>query len=170
MNSSLLPACLLLGLALPAAYAQGTPPAVGTVTQTTVVTVQPGPTATMRDLEASAQRLREAIQVLAHKAPGPERRVALDEARKALRRTQQAMLDLPPQDRVAGTQDSTAGYDPSVRELMKSADALRDSIHAMAHQAAGPGRNQAIRDANVALLDIQSAMANAYDLTAHRQH
>lgn len=164
MNSRLLPACLLIGLALPAAYAQTSQPA-----PTTIVTVQqPAATTSLRDLELSAQRLRASIQVLAQKAPGPERRIALDEARKALRETQQAMLDLPPQDRFVPSRDGSAGYDPSVRELMKSADALRDSIHAMAHQPAGPRRNQAIHDANVALLDIQSAMANAYDMTASR--
>jgi hypothetical protein len=49
---------------------------------------------------------------------------------------------------------------------MQSADDLRASIHALARKPAGPERNQAIRDANRALLDVQSAMANAYDVTA----
>lgn len=65
-------------------------------------------------------------------------------------------------------QDGSAGYDTSVRELMRSADALRDSIHALARQPAGPERNAAIREANRALLDVQAAMANAYDVTAMR--
>lgn len=165
MKSRLLPTCLLLGLALGAAHAQT---AATTATHSAAATVQPVPTNSMRALEASAQRLRESIQVLATKPPGPDRAIAIGEARKALRETQQAMLDLPPQDRVVGATAGAQGYDPSVRQLMKSADALRESIHAMAHQAAGPARNRAIRDANMALLDIQSAMANAYDLTAAR--
>jgi len=166
MTSRLLPTVLLLGLAIPAAYAQSATAPVAVAPG--VVATQPVRTPAMRDLMQSAQQLRESIQALAQKAPGPERKIALDSAREALRRTQQAMLDLPPQYRATGTQASTAGYDPSVRQLMKSADDLRASIHAMAREPAGPGRNQAIRDSNRALLDIQAAMANAYDLTAFR--
>src|SRR5205085_9634363 len=113
-----------------------------------------------------AQRLRESIQQLAQKPPGPEREVALKEARAALLRTQQAMVDVPPSERVVGTVSSTAGYDESVRKLMAAADGLRDAVQEMATQPAGARRNQAIRDANRALLDTQTAMANAYDLTA----
>jgi hypothetical protein len=46
---------------------------------------------------------------------------------------------------------------------MRAADQLRNSIHAMAREPAGPQRNQAIRDADRALLDTQSAMAQAFD-------
>jgi hypothetical protein len=133
---------------------------------TQVLAVQPVYTQAMQALQDSAQRLRESIQQLAQKAPGPERQVALDRARAALLKTQQAMLDLPPSDRVVGTVSSTAEYDASVKKLMAAADSLRGSIQEMATQPAGPGRNQAVRDANRALLDTQAAMANAYDLTA----
>ena len=73
--------------------------------------------------------------------------------------------------RPAANADAQAGVvavqpDRMARELMQAADSLRDAIHAMAERPAGPGRNQAIRDANRALLDLQAAMANAYDLTA----
>jgi hypothetical protein len=58
---------------------------------------------------------------------------------------------------------STTGYDESVRKLMKSADSLRHAIQQMAQQPAGDRRNEAIRDANRALLDTQAAMAAAYE-------
>lgn len=58
------------------------------------------------------------------------------------------------------------GYDASVQALMRAADSLRDSIHAMAREPASPTRNEAIREANRALLRTQSAMVNAYDYTA----
>jgi len=122
----------------------------------------------MQRLAASAQQLRDAIQVLAQRAPGPERNVAIAKAQEALVRTQQAMLDLPPEYRTATTATTTVprGYDQSVRSLMAAADTLRQSIHSMAREPAGERRNQAIRDANRALMDTQVAMANAYDVTA----
>jgi len=61
---------------------------------------------------------------------------------------------------------ASAGYDQSVRALMAAADSLRASIHVMAREPAGEQRNQAIRDANRALIETQVAMANAYDATA----
>jgi hypothetical protein len=61
---------------------------------------------------------------------------------------------------------ATTGYAPSVQALMHAADSLRDSIHAMAREPASPERNQAIAQANRALLDTQVAMVNAYDHTA----
>jgi hypothetical protein len=63
-------------------------------------------------------------------------------------------------------QPAHAGYDASVQALMRAADSLRDSIHAMAREPATAERNQAIEDANQALMETQSAMANAYDTTA----
>lgn len=166
MKTRFLPTLLLLGCAAAAANAQTARPPLNDDAHGAVVAVQPVSTPAMRDLQASAQRLRESIEVLAHKAPGPERQAALDAARQALRETQQAMVDLPPEYRASGTQAGTAGYDPSVKLMMQAADSLRDSIHAMAERPAGPARNQAIRDANRALVDLQGAMANAYDLTA----
>ena len=137
--------------------------------QALVRSTQPVYTDAMQALRESAQKLRESIQVLAHKPPGPERAVALEQARAALLRTQQAMVDLPPSDRAIGTVSSTAGYDASVRKLMQASDSLRNAIQEMATQPPGPRRNEAIRVANRALLDTQSAMANAYDLTASPQ-
>ncbi|MBC5784067.1 hypothetical protein H8N03_14035 [Ramlibacter sp. USB13] len=156
--------CMVLAVVAGAANAQATnTPATPTGT---VIATQPVYTQSMRALQESAQRLRESIQALAQKPPGPERTVALDQARSALLRTQEAMVHLPPQDRVVGTMSSTADYDASVKKLMSAADSLRRAVQEMAAQPAGARRNQAIRDANRALLDTQVAMANAYDLTA----
>lgn len=159
--------CVAVALAgtMATAQAQDRPASSGT-RPPTVISAEPVYTPAMRALRESAQRLRESIQALAQKPPGPERKVALDEARSALLRTQQAMVDLPPSGRATGTVSSTSGYDASVRKLMQAADSLRDSIQEMATQPAGDRRNQAIRAANRALLDTQVAMANAYDLTA----
>jgi hypothetical protein len=162
-------AVLTLGCALATGWAPAQAmDAPATASASTVVQLQPNDTPAMRKLRNSAQHLREAIQAMAQKPPGPERDRAIAEANQALLTTQRAMLDLPPQLRAHGTVD-TAGYGESVKTLMKAANTLRDSIHAMARQPAGPGRDQAIRDANRALLDTQVAMANAYDSTAFTQ-
>lgn len=163
--------CAALACAAAAVHAQAMAPQADRSTLAPAVTAaQPVHTPAMQALRESAQRLRESIQQIARAPAGPERRVALDQARAALLRTQQAMLDLPPSDRAAGTVSSTAGYDASVKKLMAAADTLRDAIQEMAAQPAGPRRNQAIRDANRALLETQGAMANAYDVTAFPQH
>lgn len=168
MKSQLL-TLLLLGAAAASAHAQAARPAPHDGTTAGVVAVQRVTTPAMADLQASAQRLRESIQILAQKPPGPDRKAALEQAQKALQRTQQAMADLPPEYRVVATQAGAAGDAPSVKIMMAAADSLRDSIHAMAGRPAGPQRNQAIRDANKALIDLQGAIANAYDLTAYQQ-
>lgn len=159
---------LLLGVAAGTAQAQSFSAGPGTVVESTTIVQPAGPG--MDKLAASAQRLRDAIQLMAGKPAGPERDTAIAQAQAALRETETAMAQLPPAP-VASTPAvrDTAGYDTSVRALMAAADALRASIHAIARQPAGPQRNQAIRDANRALLKTQVAMANAYDATSHPQ-
>ena len=141
-----------------------TPPSTRAAVVTTTTTT--ASSAAMQRLDATAQELRQAIGLLARKPPGAERDVALAEAQKALLKTQQAMIDLPPEYRIITTARAPQGYDPSAKELMAAADSLRDSIHVMAREPASERRNQAIRDANRALLDMQASMANAYDATA----
>ncbi|HYD76495.1 beta/gamma crystallin domain-containing protein [Ramlibacter sp.] len=127
----------------------------------TVVSRQAIPTQAMQRLQDSADRLRQSIQALAQKPPGPERERAISNAHDALLRTQQAMMALPPDMRVAGM-TSTADYDKSVKQLMKSADSLRQSIQEMAQQPAGERRNEAIQQAHRALWETQAAMIDAY--------
>jgi phage shock protein A len=153
---------LALSLAAGAAFAQ----APQAVVSTTTIAPAPASQAALQRLDQASQRLSDAVRVLANKPAGPERDQALHEARMALARTQQAMREAPRQYRVITSSASTAtppGYDSSVQVLMRAADQLRNSIHAMAREPAGPQRNQAIRDADRALLDTQSAMAQAFD-------
>jgi phage baseplate assembly protein W len=159
---SLVAAVVLASSACAAAFGQGLPPAGS---PPVVVTTQPVYTPAMRKLMDAAQHLRQSIHAMASKPAGPERDAAIAQANRALRATQRAMGDLPPDLRATGTVDTT-GYDASVKRLMAAADTLRDSIHSMATEPAGPRRNQAIRDADRALLDTQVAMATAYDATA----
>lgn len=126
-----------------------------------VASRQAVPTQSMQRLTEAADRLRQSIQALAQKPPGADREQAISSAHDALMRTQQAMMALPPDMRVAGTV-STADYDKSVKQLMKSADSLRQSIQEMAQQPAGERRNQAIQQAHRALWETQSAMLAAY--------
>ncbi len=56
------------------------------------------------------------------------------------------------------TSYSEAEYSRSMEKLMKAAQNLRESVQAMAKQPAGPGRNEAMRQANDALLETQEAM------------
>jgi hypothetical protein len=151
-------ACAMAG-SLASAQTHGA--AAGSSGGGTVVRTQPVYTASMQRLQEAADRLRQSIQALAQKPPGPDRERAIAEAHDALLGTQQAMMALPPELRSSGTV-STAGYDESVRKLMQSADSLRTAVQAMAQQPAGKGRNQAIREANRALLDAQAAMVAAY--------
>ncbi len=157
---------LLLGMAAGAAQAQSFAPGPAGSTESVTI-VQPAGGPAMHKLATSAQRLRDAIQLMSEKPAGPERDTAIARAQSALRATEQAMADLPPAPQATGPVRNTAGYDTSVRALMAAADALRDSIHAMAARPAGAGRNQAIREANRALLRTQVAMADAYDATTY---
>ena len=126
-----------------------------------VVTRHAVPTQSMQQLQEAADRLRQSIQALAQKAPGADRDRALADAYDALLHTQQAMMALPPDMRVGGMV-STADYDKSVKQLMKSADSLRQSIQEMAQQPAGERRNKAIAQAHRALWETQTAMIAAY--------
>lgn len=148
-------ACALAGGAL-AAQDSGAASTAGTVVRTQAMDTQ-----SMQRLTEAADGLRQSIQALAQQAPGPQRDRAIAEAHQALLRTQQAMMDLPPHLRSSGSV-SVAGYDESVKKLMKSADSLRQAIQEMAQQPAGERRNQAIRDANQALWNTQTAMIAAY--------
>jgi hypothetical protein len=161
-------AAVLAAAAAAAAAGQQSSTAPAAESRPIVLSTQPVYTQPMQRLQQAAQRLRESIQAMAQKAPGPEREAAIQEAQKALLRTQTAMLDLPPELRSWGSV-SNEDYDRSVRKLMGAADSLRQSVQAMADQKAGPGRNDAIRAANQALLDTQAAMASAYDLSLARE-
>lgn len=159
----------LASLALLAAGAGAQVSATAPAQPPAVTSVQPVYTPEMRRLRDASQRLRDAIHAMARQAPGPERALAIRQADDALLQTQRAMIDLPPGMRASGTV-STADYDRSVKELMRASDALRDAIHAMARQQPGERRNEAIRDADRALMQAQVAMATAYDSSTYPGH
>jgi hypothetical protein len=129
------------------------------------------PTA-MHELKASAQRLRDAVQEMAQQPAGPRRNAAISDANKALAQVKQAMVSLPEADRNArgyavGSPSSSVGsgsvgskdYSKSMKELLDAAQRLRDSVHVMASEPAGSGRNSAIREVDRALFDTEQAMA-----------
>lgn len=126
-----------------------------------MISHQAAPTQSMQCLQEAADRLRQSIQALAQKPPGPDRDRAISNAQDALLRTQQAMMALRRDMRLTGMA-STADYDKSVKQLMKSADSLRQAIQEMAQQPAGERRNQAIQQAHRALWETQTAMVDAY--------
>lgn len=143
-------------------------PAAGTgVVSTTVDYTQ-----SMERLQQSAQRLRDSILALSQQAPGPQRNQAIASAHQALRDTNQAMVQLPPEMRVdsvgttssAGATGSTGsiGAQPdnpqSLESLQKAAQRLRESIQSMAKESVGERRNQAIKEAHQALYDTNQAM------------
>lgn len=152
------------------AIAQAQQSGTSTRSPTAVVSAAPIHSDSMVALQRSAQRLREAIQSLAQRAPGRERDQAMSAARSALYDTQQAMIRLPAEYRVSGimlsnvpitqsygAQNRTFG--DSMRELQLAADRLRDAIQEMAQQPAGAPRNDAIKQAYQALFETQHAMA-----------
>ncbi|HEX6321201.1 MAG TPA: hypothetical protein VFZ84_20230 [Burkholderiales bacterium] len=110
----------------------------------------------MTRLQQAAQKLREAVQAMAQQPAGPRRNAAADEARQAILETQSAMIQLPPELRTSS--GTGPNYTASMARLQEAAQRLREAVQAMAGQPAGPGRNQAMRQANQALFDTQQAM------------
>ena len=121
-------------------------------------------------LHKAAQQLRDSIQALAQKQPGPQRTVAIAMAHNALNATNQAMAQLPPEMRAdpapttKGGSGSTGsiGSQPdnpqSVEALQKAAEQLRVSIQAMADEPPGERRDAAVKAAHQALYDTNQAM------------
>jgi hypothetical protein len=58
----------------------------------------------------------------------------------------------------AATSYNEADYSRSMERLQKAAQGLREAVQAMATQPAGEGRNEAMRQANDALVETQKAM------------
>jgi hypothetical protein len=127
----------------------------------------------MKELEASAQRLRDAVQDMAQQPPGARRNDAIQAANEALREVKDAMVNLPRNGRAAGGpavggtsanigSGSVASHDysKSMKQLLEAAQRLRDAIHVMASLPAGNARSGAIHEADKALLDTQDAMAS----------
>jgi hypothetical protein len=112
----------------------------------------------MDELMRAEQRLREVIQDLAQAPAGDKRNAAIEAARKALFDTQQAMIRLPPELRTSDVPMSDADYAKAMDDLKGAAQRLRESVQAMAGQPPGQRRNQAIDEANEAILEVNQAM------------
>ena len=146
-------------------------------TAASVAATSPDYSEPMKKLQASAQRLREAIQAMAQEPAGERRNQAIRQAQEALLETKQSMTSMPPDMRIAdsaiGTSSpgggagavgntvypsSDAEYTKAVEKLQKAAQQLRESIQGMAQEPAGERRNHAIKAAHQALFDTTQAM------------
>lgn len=117
----------------------------------------------MVELQEAANRLRESIAAMKDKANAVDRHLAVQQAQEALIATQRAMSALPAEIRNApAAATTTVKYRESVEKMMRAADSLRESIQAMAKLPPGDARNDAIRQANQALLETNAAMVMAY--------
>lgn len=168
MNARIFTAGIAAGLLAMSSVA-ATHAAQTTAAPAQVLSARPIYSESMVDLQRAAQHLRETIQSLAQRAPGAERDQAMRDARRALEDTRIAMVRLPAEYRVDGVVVSNVPiaraqpaqnrtFDGSMNELQLAADRLRQSIQAMADQPAGARRNQAIKEANDALIATQEAM------------
>lgn len=110
----------------------------------------------IEELQAAAQRLREAIQAMAQAPAGPKRTDAIKAGNRALAETQTAMVSLPPELLTAGANESD--YQKAMDKLQQAAQRLRDATHALASEPAGERRNAAIKATNKALLETQQTM------------
>lgn len=114
----------------------------------------------IRELEAAAQRLRDAIHAMAQAPAGPKRTQAIKDANNALLRTHQAMASLPPELLTAGANEGD--YKKAMDRLQVAAQDLRDAAHALAQDKASDRRNESMKRINKALLDTQQTMIDAY--------
>ncbi|HWI14129.1 MAG TPA: hypothetical protein VNT02_07725 [Burkholderiales bacterium] len=149
---------LALGATFAAGAQQSDTQGVTATSPHSVSTTTAEQTKAMERLTEAAQRLRETIQALAKAPVGPQRDGAMESARQALRETQQAMIDLPPELRARSVPMSEAEYARAMDRLQDAAQRLRDSAHAMATQLGGQRRNEAIDRVNTALREVNQAM------------
>lgn len=107
---------------------------------TSVASTSPEYTKSMEQLQAAAQRLREATQEMAKQPGGERRNQAIREANQALLDTQEAMMRLPPELRaegnaVAAGASATTGSTTSTAGVGAQASAKTSGTSA----SAGPG-------------------------------
>lgn len=162
MKCRVIPLIASLAMASAGAAAQGPANKQGVQAGASAPSANAGSAQGMEKLQQSAQRLRESIQAMAQKKPGPDRDRAIQKAHEALFETQRAMTALPPDARGSATV-SSADYDRSVKKLMSAADSLRGSIIAISQQPPGEKRDRAIEQAQQALWDTRLALVSAYD-------
>lgn len=117
----------------------------------------------MVKLQQAADRLRDAVAAMRGKQSTADRERAIAQTQDALHATQRAMRELPAEIRNAPAAAITpAQYEASVEATMRAAESLRQSIQAMAKLPAGAARNDAIAQANQALIETHAATMAAY--------
>jgi hypothetical protein len=118
----------------------------------------------MQNLLESAQKLRESIQAMAQQPAGDKRSSAMAAARDALVKTQQAMIDLPPEMRVESVEKVKATDWPKAAQRLQEASVrLDEAIQGMSKQKDGKGRSDAVAKARTALEQTQQAMLSLPD-------
>ena len=124
--------------------------------QANVQSSSPDYSKSMERLQQASQKLRDAIQAMAHEPAGERRNRAIGQVHEALFETQRAMIALPPELRVGSA--SAPDYSNSMERLKEAAQKLREATQQMAQQPAGERRNKAIDQARQALFDTHQAM------------
>jgi hypothetical protein len=110
----------------------------------------------VEDLEAAAQRLRDAVHALAQTPAGPKRNEAIRQANRTLMEVQNALASLPPGVIMAAGNESE--YKLAMDRLEMAAQRLRDAAHALAREPVGARRADAMKSINKALVDTQQVM------------
>jgi hypothetical protein len=110
----------------------------------------------VEDLEAAAQRLRDAVHALAQAPAGEKRNDAIHEANKTLMEVQNAIAALPPGVVTAAGNESN--YKAAMDRLEMASQRLRDASHALAREPVGSKRADAMKTINKALVDTQQVM------------
>jgi hypothetical protein len=177
MKTPLLHAVPVVALLASAPLAFGQSTAAGSAGHMTNATSATGTTASgtavrsgrvdakpVEDLEAAAQRLRDAVHALAQAPAGPKRNDAIAQANKTLLEVQNAIAALPPE--VITAAGNEGNYKKSMDRLEQAAQRLRDAAHALAREPVGAKRAAAIHDINKALVDTQQVMLDVPMTTA----
>ena len=165
-HSLIATSALALVTAAPLAFGQTTsgpsrsatqpPAATGTTNSTSMRTSGRIDAKPVQDLEAAAQRLREAVHALAQTPAGPQRNEAIRQANRTLLEVQNAMAALPPEVLLGAGNEGN--YKKAMDRLEAAAQRLRDASHALAREPVGAERAAAIRAINKALIDTQQVM------------
>jgi hypothetical protein len=126
------------------------------------------PTDTMENLNSAVRELREAtVLMLNQKAPGPKRAEAVEAAQDALMQTQEAILQLPPDMRIADTKIREAKDWPLVmKRLTQATNDLQDAAKTLSQKATGEEHDKAVATMRKALRTAQEAMADLPEWSA----
>jgi hypothetical protein len=131
-------------------------PATGTTMSNSPVNAGHVDAKPVHQLEAAAQRLRDATHEMAQAPAGPKRNEAIRQVNRTLLEVQNAIAALPPETIIAAGREGD--YKLATDNLQAAAQRLRDSAHTLAREAVPDKRAAAIKDINKALIDTQQAM------------